>query len=201
MDGFIPSASPLSGVALFIDGPNICGFRDERNGASYQEVLWPKLISRMFASAEGGYLQWHAGFYAFTGKKEISLTRRLRQARGLEYLLGEYRESVSVRVENKDIDALIVNDMWWATTTLIGKQRALGREPPYAITILLASGDAIYAEPIESIRGVFGDTLNLSVHLFGRREYRSRILGGVSDRIYDLGEEYFDPKVFGRAGG
>src|SRR3989344_9027743 len=179
MDGDMAAPGLTRYAALFVDVPNICTRGDRELGTverlDVSRIDWPALFSLMLDSLGHDRVECIGPASAFAAPSLSQEPEGLKEA--LLNSIGDYRGKVSVVSSDKDIDALIVGDIWESLVKLSQMQYAGGRPFPHEATVLLAGGDGGYVRAIRQIRRTFGDLLDLRVHTFS---WRARLSGKLS---------------------
>ena len=186
MNGYHTDAlEPQKFAALYLDVPNIRHVRQENGETkvySIREIDWAALIDRMLDSLE-------ATNYTYIGTAYLSIQGRRKSDHDyvqevFKKVLTKHRKDLTVTVlYEKDIDSMIVNDMWQHFLELAQMQYRLGKPFSSEVTFLLAGGDGVYASPVRSIRQTFHDTRNLflRLHTFSWKNSLSHKLTRASD--------------------
>jgi|GEM_PF-4665543 len=176
---------PQKFAALYLDVPNIRHVKQD-NGEikvySIREVDWAALIDRMLDSLA-------AANYTYIGTAYMSVQSRRKSDHDyvqeiFKKALATHRNDLMVTVRyEKDIDSMIVNDMWQHFHELVQMQYRSGKPFSSEVTFLLAGGDGVYASPVKSIRQTFPDTRSqmLRLHTFSWKNSLSHELTCVSD--------------------
>ncbi len=159
---------PQKFAALFVDVPNIehwCTQEGDNHQFSFGEIKWDVLVERMLSSLGADDYTYVGNVYLFAGNGRKHTIDWL--AHGMKRGLGRYRREVKVHVRSgKDIDVMMVNDVWECFVGMLHEQERQGIEPPLEVTILIAGGDGAYSYPIKSLRALVPDMVNLRLHTF-----------------------------------
>jgi hypothetical protein len=186
MDGDITAPGLTRYAALFVDVPNICPPEGRNNTDRISRVNWPALFSIMLDTLESERCECIGTAYTFAPEWQRKTPVQLKES--LMDVISEYRQSVKVTSSPKDIDSMIISDLWPNLIELSRMQYEMGRPFPHEATILLASGDNVYAHAVSRIRQTFGDLLKLRLHTFSWKGSLAGSLAKVSQQVVLLDE-------------
>lgn len=190
MDGTnasVPASPERKYAAIFIDAPNVA---HKRIGTAVEQIPfrridWARLIREMFLTLEEGkYDSPRSSVYGYASNGSQA-GKALWNA--LEAALGKDLSYVDVLVSEKDIDANMAIDIYdWIVGTVIEHltERA---NTPCDITVLVASGDHIFASVVRRARARFKNiSVNIKLHTFAWRSSFSLDLMRESSKIWHL---------------
>ncbi len=162
------SVLPQKFAALFVDVPNIEHWCTQEGGSHqfpFSEIRWDVLVERMLSSLGADHYIYVGNVYLFAGNGRKHTIDWLEK--GMKHGLGRYRKEVTVNVRSgKDIDVMMVNDIWECFVGMLHEQERREIEPPLEVTILVAGGDGAYSYPIKSLRALVPNMVNLRLHTF-----------------------------------
>jgi hypothetical protein len=186
MDGYITAPHDLTRyAALYVDCPNISrGHNVQEADPATARIDWVALLTLMLDSLETERIKCAGTAYTYAPPWRRRSPAALRES--MMTIIGECRQRVEVVSSTKDIDPMIVNDLWVNTIKLSRDQSSAGRPLPHVVTVLLASGDNVYAQAISQIRLAFGSLLDLRLHTFCWRDRLSLALATLSQKVVYL---------------
>jgi len=176
MDGDMTTPGLIRNVALYIDTPNIQirGDGELRRYLDHDQVDWAELVSLMVGSLDVERCTLVGGLYMF--RNNTTLMRR--HMHDIKIALGRYREAIDVVGTLKDVDSRIIIDMWG---DVIGLLRRWNQEHPDVlceVTVLLASGDHIYADAVRKMREALDGLVRIRLHTFA---WEGKIAPGLDE--------------------
>lgn len=189
MDGDMTAPGLTRYAALYIDVPNIIIRGNSAEGRArfaLTQIHWSSLVSQMLGTLGTERHVCVGAAYVLVGKDNPHRADRIPTLRAG---LGPHCGAIDVIGTRGDVDSKIVIDMW---ADIIGLSRELGRKGhpfPHDLTILLASGDHIYANAVERMRDTFLDQLNLRLHVFSWDHNLSGVLRAASQHVTILDQD------------
>jgi hypothetical protein len=184
MDGTTAAPDLIRYAALYIDVPNVLTHGQEKGKRRHHltDINWSDLVSSMLSTLGARNAQYTGSVYLY--RRELSELSRGEQE--LRAALGPHAAALSVIGSTQDIDARLISAMWADVMRIYLELDGKNPDVCHEITVLLASGDHIYADAITKMRSVLGRRVNLRLHAFAHRESLSRDLRRICDETYFL---------------